>query len=120
MANPRLTKEQRDGLFAPLFARLKADLVALSAGDDRVLWALRRKLTKELMHLERNTPAARNKLKALMWAKQHGACAICAQPMPQKGSELDRFDAFLGYVESNVRLVHHECHISDQASKGYT
>ena len=35
------------------------------------------------------------------------------------GSELDRFEAYPGYVESNVRLVHHECPIQDQASKGY-
>jgi hypothetical protein len=41
------------------------------------------------------------------------------EELPQKGSELDRTEAFHGYVESNVRLVHHECHVSDQAKKGY-
>lgn len=119
MANPQLTKEQRTQLFAPLFERVKVELDALSGGDARLMWALRRKLAKELVYIERSTPAARNKLKALMWGKQNGNCALCSQPMPQKGSELDRFEAYLGYVESNVRLVHHECHIKDQAGKGY-
>ena len=119
MANPQLTKEQRAKLFVPLFERVQADLQALSGSDAPLMWALRRKLAKELVYLERSTPAARNKLKALMWAKQDGNCALCRQPMPQKGSELDRFEAYLGYVESNVQLVHHECHIKDQASKDY-
>jgi len=120
MANPRLTNEQRTELFAPLFERLKAELYALSRDDARLMWALRRKLAKELVYIERSTPAARNKLKALMWAKQGGNCALCSQPMLQKGSELDRTEAYLGYVESNVRLVHHDCHIKDQKDKGYS
>lgn len=119
MPNPKLTKEQRTQLFAPLFERVKAELDSLAKGDARLVWALRRKLAKELIYIERSTPAARNKLKALMWAKQNGICALCSETMLQKGSELDRTEAFLGYVESNVRLVHHECHIKDQASKGY-
>ena len=119
MANPRLTKEQREQLFAPLFERVKADLYTLSSGDARVMWALRRKLAKELVYIERSTPKARNKLKALMWSKQNGNCALCGNPMQQKSSELDRFEAYPGYVESNVRLVHHECHNKDQADKGY-
>jgi len=119
MPNPQLTKEQRDKLFAPLFERLKADLELLSNGDARLLWALRRKLTKELGYLERSTPAERNKLKARKWNVQQGLCALCGEFMEQKNSELDRFEAFLGYADSNVRLVHHECHVNDQAKKGY-
>ena len=119
MANPRLTKEMREQLFAPLFERTKNELAVLSGGDARLMWALRRKLAKELVYIERSTPAERNKLKALMWKKQNGNCALCNQAMHQKGSELDRYEAFLGYVESNVRLVHHECHIKDQEGKGY-
>ncbi|MBS0212984.1 MAG: hypothetical protein JSR26_07385 [Proteobacteria bacterium] len=119
MANPQLTKEQRIQLFAPLFKHVQAELLALSGGDARLMWALRRKLAKELGYLERSTPMARNKLKAYMWAKQRGKCALCGEPMEQKGSELDRTEAYLGYVESNVRLIHHECHIKDQARKHY-
>jgi hypothetical protein len=69
--------------------------------------------------MERSTPAARNKLKTLMFKKQNGICALCNKPLVQKGSELDRSNAFYGYVESNVRLVHHECHVADQERKGY-
>jgi len=119
MANPLLTKEQCTLLFAPLLELVKVELHSLSGGDARLMWALRRKLAKELVYMERSTPAARNKLKALMWKKQNGNCALCNQLMLQKGSELDRFEAFFGYVESNVQLVHHECHIKDQEGKGY-
>jgi hypothetical protein len=119
MSGPRLTKEQRENLFKPLLERVVADLQATSEGDPETLWALRRKLAKELTYMERSTPAARNKLKTLMFKKQNGICALCNKPLVQKGSELDRSNAFYGYVESNVRLVHHECHVADQERKGY-
>lgn len=119
MSGPKLTKEQRENLFKPLFERVIADLAVTSDGDPETLWALRRKLTKELMYMERSTPAARNKLKSLMFKKQRGICALCDKELVQKGSELDRFNAFHGYVESNVSLVHHECHVADQERKGY-
>ena len=64
--NPQLTKEQRSQLFGPLFERVKTELHTLSGGDARLMWALRRKLAKELVYIERSTPAARSKLKALM------------------------------------------------------
>ena len=119
MPNPQLSKGQRDDLFAPLFEKLLADLALVSQGDPRLLWALRRKLAKELTYLERSTPAVRTKLKAMKWQEQKGVCSICGESMPQKGCELDRTEAYLGYVASNVRLVHHDCHVKDQASKGY-
>lgn len=119
MDNPQLTKEQRAQLFVPLFDCVKLKLHDLSSGDARLMWALRRKLAKELIYIERGTPAVRNKLKTLMWEKQNYNCALCHQPMQKNGSELDRFEAYLGYVESNVQLVHHECHINDRAGKGY-
>jgi hypothetical protein len=44
-------------------------------------------------------------------------CAQSFEPMvPQTGSVLAL--ACIGYVESNVRLVHHDCHVIDQAGKG--
>ncbi len=119
MAGPRLTDEQRGKLFAPLFKRVVADLERASGGDAQLLWALRRKLAKELTYLERSTPMKRKLLKTLMWARQKGRCSICKKDMQLKNSELDRKDTILGYVESNVRLVHHECHIEDQARKRY-
>lgn len=119
MSGPQLTKTQREDIFKPLFAEVIGVLEASSAGDPELLWALRRKLAKELTYLERGTPAHRGKLKAFMMKKQDGNCALCGEALPETGSELDRFKAFEGYSEQNVRLVHHECHIKDQAHKGY-
>lgn len=119
MAGPRLTDEQRAKLFEPLFKRVVADLRRVSRGNKDLLWALRRKLAKELTYLERSTPMERKVLKALMYGKQNGKCALCKGDMELKNSELDRLDTVQGYIESNVRLVHHDCHIKDQARKGY-
>ena len=44
--------------------RVVADLTALADGDGFLLSALRRRLYARLMHMERETPADRNKLKA--------------------------------------------------------
>jgi len=79
MAGPRLTDKQREELFAPLFKRVVADLAQLANGDSDVLWALRRKLAKELMYLERGTPMQRKLLKTMMWARQNRMCAILQQ-----------------------------------------
>ena len=119
MPNPQLTTAQRESLFAPLFRQTKDELERLSGGDLRLLWALRRKLAKELIYLERGTPAARTKLKMKKWIEQKGICPVCSLLLPEKNSELDRSDAFLGYTAENTRLVHHECHIEDQKKKKY-
>jgi hypothetical protein len=120
MPNPRLTEEQRDKLFEPLFASTKAELERLSGGDPQVLWALRRKLTKELGYLERSDPQKRTALKREKHREQNGRCAICGHELAQHGSELDRLEAFCGYTIENTRLVHHDCHIRDQQRKQYT
>jgi hypothetical protein len=120
MNNPRLSKEDREDLFKPLFSEIVNMIVEASDGDEDRLWALRRKIAKELVYLERSRPSDRARLKKLMMSKQGGRCAICEKELPEKGSELDRFVAKFGYIESNVRLVHHECHINDQAAKRYT
>ncbi len=97
-----------------------AALQFMAGNDPELLFALRRRLFTRLMHLERGTPAHRTKLKAEKWKAQGGLCAICQEPMPQKGSELDRSIAWKGYSPENTRLVHHECHIADQRRKGFT
>lgn len=119
MANPQLTPAQRTQLFAPLFDLVKAELARLSEGEVRVHWALRRKLAKELVYLERGTPMHRRRLKEKKYAEQLALCAICGRVLPYKNTELDRTDAFLGYTPENTRLVHHECHIADQKRKKY-
>jgi len=107
MANPQLTKEQREALFQPLFECVEEELERLSGGDERLLWALRRKLAKELVYLERSTPAARSKLKIQKRMEQKGICPVCNERLPEKNAELDRFEAFHGYTAENTRLVHH-------------
>lgn len=120
MTNPRLTEEQLKTLFQPIFEAVKAELERASGGDARLLWALRRKLAKELVYLERGDPAARGKLKLEKRVEQKGRCPICNEPLPEKNAELDRFEAFDGYTPENTRLVHHECHIAEQVKKRYS
>jgi len=119
MPNRRLTPPEIASL-NDLQARTIADLGALAAGDDDLLFALRRRLYTRLMHLERGTPMHRTKLKRLKWKAQDGRCAICGTAMEQKGSELDRDIARLGYTVENTRLVHHDCHVADQRARGFS
>jgi hypothetical protein len=84
MATPQLTKGQRDDIFAPLMKRTNAELERLAAGDEKLLWALRRKLAKELVYLERSTPMVRAKLKMKKWIEQKGICPLCNQLLPEK------------------------------------
>lgn len=120
MPNPRLTKEQNASLFVPLLAELRARLIAVAGDDPNTLWALRRKLAKELVYDERGTPAHRIKLKKLKRQEQGGKCALCGTELPNKGAELDRFEAVVGYIPENTRLVCHECHVNDQEQKRYS
>lgn len=118
MANRRLTKDEVEKLDG-LLHTIRSELSAFAEGDSELLFAFRRRLLVKLTHDERGTPAQRNKLKVLKWKEQSGICPLCSQPMPQKYAELDRFSASAGYTPENTRLVHHECHIEDQARKRY-
>src|SRR5262245_12405899 len=102
MPNPQLSTDQRTQLYAPLLKLVKNELERLSSGDPKLLWALRRKLTKDLGYLERSTPAFRTKLKMQKWIEQKGICPICSTLLPEKNAELDRFEAFLGYTKENT------------------
>ena len=120
MANPLLTESQRKTLFAPLLKKTKAELLKFADGDEQVLWALRRKLAKELSYLERDKPANRKKLKEHKRKEQNNICPLCNLQLPEKYAELDRFDAISGYTAENTRLVHKDCHIKEQQKKKYT
>ena len=65
----------------------------LSGGDENLLWALRRKITKELGYDERGKPGHRTKLKQLKRKEQKNLCALCQKPLPEEGSVLDRLQA---------------------------
>jgi len=63
-SNRELTDDERERLAAPLLADIRRRLVELSGGDERLLWALRRKIAKELAYDERGKPMDRKRLKS--------------------------------------------------------
>lgn len=119
MPNRNLSPTELRDLFAPLFADVRAKMDAASGGDEQLLWALRRKLAKELSYLERGKPGDRKALKFAKRVEQHGLCAICGQPLPEQGAVLDRREAMGGYTVANTQLVHHECDRKLQAERGF-
>jgi hypothetical protein len=103
-----------------VLGEVRTRLNALAAGDLELLFALRRKVYKELTYDERGKPAERKRLKRLKYVEQEGNCAICAKSMPSAYSELDRLRASGGYTPSNTRLVHPACHHQSQRERRYT
>lgn len=118
MPNPRLTLEQTKEADA-LLERIRAQLVALSGGDPKVLFAYRRRIFIRLSYDERGTPGHRKKLKHEKWKEQRGKCAICSEDLPVSGSELDRHNATGGYTAENTQLIHHDCHRKQQADRRF-
>jgi hypothetical protein len=94
-------------------------LVTLSNGNAELLFALRRKLAKELVYDERGKPMARRRLKSLKRLEQVGRCALCNEPLPERGAVLDRFVAILGYTAENTRLLCPDCDAKVQRERGY-
>lgn len=119
MANRRLSAQELEHA-NELLAEIRMKLEALSNGDNDLLFAYRRKIFKELTYDERSKPAVRRKLKREKWEEQGGLCAICGKELPEKYAVLDRTNAADGYTKENTRLIHQECDIGYQASKGYT
>jgi hypothetical protein len=76
MANRQLTDNERKTLFEPLISEVRERFKDLSKGEDDLLWALRRKLTKELGYDERGKPMHRKmlKLKKNGGSKRHLRC----------------------------------------------
>lgn len=118
MPNRKLSPAELDAVNL-LLDDVRQRLAILADDDPTLLFAARRRLVVKLTHDERGTPAARNKLKALKMTEQNGLCALCGKALPAKYAELDRFNAADGYTPANTRLVHHECHVADQALKNY-
>jgi hypothetical protein len=121
MPNRILTSEELKTLFGPLVDDVRAKLQALSAGNPELLFALRRKLYKELSYDERGKPTHRKVLKAVKYAEQRGRCAKCDCELEQLGKNavLDRSEAIRGYIPENVRLLCHACDRRQQAERNY-
>lgn len=119
MANRQLTDDERKGLFEPLINEVRTLLKNLSNGDNDLMWALRRKLVKELGYDERGKPMHRKKLKLKKMAAQRCLCAVCGLDLPEKNSVLDRLEAMGGYTEKNTRLICAKCDVQIQEQRGY-
>lgn len=118
MTNRRLTPNELTHVNA-LLDEIRGKLVDLAGDDRELLFAARRRIVVRLSYDERSTPAERNKIKAAKRIEQNGLCSLCGEQLPDKYAELDRFKACDGYTMENTRLVHHACHVADQAKKRY-
>lgn len=119
MSNRQLTLEERLKLFAPLLKQVRRRLAKLSDGDEALLWALRRKLFKELIYDERSKPMQRRALKTRKALEQGGRCAECKRKLPEKYSVLDRIRAMKGYTEKNTRVLCPACDTKIQVKRRY-
>jgi hypothetical protein len=119
MPNRRLTKDELATANA-LLSEFRARITATASGDEALVWALRRKIFKELMHDERGKPMARRALKELKREAQGGVCLVCKEQLPEKNSVLDRLEAMKGYTVENTRLLCQPCDTKLQAEKVYS
>ena len=118
MPNRRLSDDEL-AMANELLALIRGRLRELSGSDEHLLWALRRKLFKELTYDERGKPMHRRRLKTLKRVEQNGLCAVCGKDLPEKYVVLDRLEAMRGYTVENTRLIHHDCDVGVQRSRGY-
>lgn len=113
---PELSEENRAKAVS-LLERLRDDIQAAAAGDRDLIFQMKRYISKRLEFDERGTPTHRKKLKELMSKKQSGLCALCRQPLPERGAELDRFKAIDGYTIENTQLLCRSCHQKAQEQR---
>jgi hypothetical protein len=120
MPNRNLSEDELKQLFQPLIEQVRTNLDQLSSGDSDLLWALRRKLAKELTYDEKGKPQHRKNLKQFKRCQQSGKCAICGNLLPGKYSVLDRLEAMKGYNEENTRLICQDCDTKQQQERKYS
>lgn len=102
-----------------LLSDIRALIDTAAGTDERLRFALNRKVYKELSYDERGKPNARQSLKARMVKAQDGHCAGCAKPLPDNDTVLDRLSADAGYVEGNVRVLCRPCDLAIQRGRGF-
>lgn len=119
MPNRQLTKDELQ-LVRAMLDSIRGQISNLASGDPELLFAIRRKIAKELGYDERGKPMERKALKSAKRAVQGGLCAICQEPLPDKYAVLDRLEAMPGYTLENTRLICQECDTKNQAAKGYS
>lgn len=117
--NPQLDEEQVRQAHA-LLAEIRGRIQALAGGDADLVFAYRRKVAKELTYDERGKPGLRRRLKRQVAKRQAGRCAACQEPLPARGSVLDRKEAKEGYTLENVDLVCRACDAIRQGTAGFS
>jgi hypothetical protein len=119
MPNRQLTSDELEKLADPLLKAVVEHLADLSGGDPELLFALRRKLAKELSYAERGKPMLRVRLKMKKRIEQLGRCKLCSELLPERGAILDRIAAMDGYTAENTRLLCPGCDAKLQHERGY-
>lgn len=102
-----------------LLADLRTRLRTAANSDASLLFALRRKIAKELVYDERSKPMERRKLKTQKRGEQHGLCASCQLTLPETYIVLDRFSAEAGYTMENTRVLCESCDRIVQQERRY-
>jgi 5-methylcytosine-specific restriction endonuclease McrA len=108
MPNPTLNEEQRT-IAMSIVKDVESQIEALSNGDDDLRFAFLRKIHKELVYLERDSPSKRKRVKRKVWKAQGQVCAECHVPLEFRFSIADRKEAVKGYVPENLEIIHEEC-----------
>src|SRR5690242_16567705 len=119
MPNRQLTSDELKKLAAPLLQSVRDRLVELSGVFSELLFALRRKLAKEIVYAERVTPTAMKALKLAKRIQQNGRCALCNDFLPERGAVLDRLAAMLLYTPENTQLICPSCDAKVQQERNY-
>ena len=100
MPNRQLTTSELKDIARPLLAEIRQRLQAIAGGDDDLLMQ-------------------RVALKKAKRADQENLCALCHEPLPAKGSVLDRLEAMDGYTMENTRVLCPNCDTRVQTERGY-
>ena len=122
-STPKLNRDQLRNV-KDLMEKIQLMIIEQSNNDPKLLFALRRKVWKELNYWERGKPMVRRRLKVKKYLDQQGLCAnpACKAKLETNGrnAELDRFVADRGYTDENTRLICHKCHRLSQEDSRFT
>jgi ribosomal protein L44E len=116
--NRTLTPVELEGVNA-LLTDVRGRLKDLATGDASLHFAIRRKVYKELVYVERGKPAHRKALKASKRAEQNERCAECGDELLKRGAVLNRLKAEAGYTPENTRLLCAKCDQKIQEERGW-
>ncbi|WP_419804103.1 hypothetical protein [Terriglobus sp.] len=103
-----------------MLAVLRTQLDEHANGDSDLLFALRRKIYKELTYDERGKPMHRRALKLKKIKEQGGLCFLCQEQLPASYTVLDRLEAMPGYTAANTRVLCRDCDTRTQIERRYS